>query len=171
MTKSQVIPGRYTAEMEGPFVVFIIGMRINRWLKFHKWIPVARAMVPMIRELYQHPELGFIHAEMHWSGRGTTLIQYWRSYEQLEQYARGGIHLQAWKKFNQSVGTDGTVGIYHETYMIQPGQYECVYGNMPRYGLGRAGNHVPAVGRQVTARRRMGGHNDPVVPTPMNPDL
>lgn len=122
MTKSQVISGRYTADMEGPFVVFIIGMRINRWLRFYKWIPVARAMVPMIKELYQHSELGFIHAEMYWSGRGTTLVQYWRSYEQLEQYACGGIHLQAWKKFNPSVGTDGTVGIYHETYMIQPGQ-------------------------------------------------
>lgn len=27
---SKVIPGRFTAEMEGPFVVFIIDMRVNR---------------------------------------------------------------------------------------------------------------------------------------------
>lgn len=28
---SEVIPGRYTAHIEGPFVVFIIGMRVNRF--------------------------------------------------------------------------------------------------------------------------------------------
>ena len=26
-----VFRGRFTAEIDGPFVVFIIGMRINRW--------------------------------------------------------------------------------------------------------------------------------------------
>lgn len=28
---AQVIPGRYSAQFDGPFVVFIIGMRINRF--------------------------------------------------------------------------------------------------------------------------------------------
>ncbi|MFD2699578.1 monooxygenase family protein [Paenibacillus shunpengii] len=94
--------------------------------------------------------------------------KYWKTYDQLEKYARGGTHLVEWKKFNQSVGTNGTVGIYHETYMIQPGQYECIYGNMPKFGLAKAGTHMPAVGRMETSRRRMGGDNDPAVPTPKN---
>ncbi|GAK40916.1 DUF4188 domain-containing protein [Paenibacillus urinalis] len=165
---SDVIHGRYTAEMEGPFVVFIIGMRINRLLAFHKWVPVAKAMGPMIKELYQNPEIGFMSTEFFWNWRGITLLQYWRTYDQLEKYARGGTHLVEWKKFNQSVGTNGTVGIYHETYMIQPGQYECIYGNMPKFGLAKAGTHMPAVGRMETSRRRMGGDNDPAVPTPRN---
>ncbi|MNJ58779.1 hypothetical protein D3C77_544320 [compost metagenome] len=71
-----------------------------------------------------------------------TLLQYWRSYEQLEKYARGGMHLESWKHFNKSVGTDGTVGIYHETYRVQPGMYECIYGNMPKFGLAKVSNHV-----------------------------
>jgi hypothetical protein len=37
--------------LEGDFVVFLIGMRISRFWKFHKWIPVARAMPKMLVEL------------------------------------------------------------------------------------------------------------------------
>jgi hypothetical protein len=166
---AKVIPGRFTAEIEGSFVVFIIGMRVNRLFAFNKWIPVAKAMGPMIKELYQNPGIGFISMEFFWNWRGVTLLQYWRTYEQLETYARGGIHLEAWKSFNKSVGTDGTVGIYHETYMVQPGQYECIYGNMPKFGLAKAGEHMPAVGRMETSRKRMGGENNPAIPTPNNP--
>ena len=61
---------------------------------------------------------------------------------------------------------DGTVGIWHETYLIQPHQYEAVYGNMPVFGLAKATQHVPAVGRRETARRRLGGENAPAVATP-----
>lgn len=157
-------PGRYTGKIEGPFVVFIIGMRINKFWKFHKWVPVARAMGPMIQELYSHPELGFLHTEFSLTWRGIMLTQYWRSFEQLEAYARGGIHLDAWKAFNRAVGNDGTVGIFHETYLVQENQYECVYNNMPRFGLGRAGEHVSVSGASETARRRLGGHNEPAVP-------
>ncbi|OAB36682.1 transcriptional regulator [Paenibacillus macquariensis subsp. defensor] len=167
---AKVIPGRFAAEMEGPFVVFIIGMRINRLFAFHKWIPVASAMGPMIKELYQNPEIGFISTEFLLNWRGITLIQYWRTYEQLETYARGGTHLTTWKKFNTSVGTDGTVGIYHETYRIQPEQYEAIYVNMPKSGLAKGGMHVPAVGTKETSKRRMGGDNNPAVPTPTNPE-
>lgn len=32
--------GRYTAQLEGPVVVFIIGMRVNRLWAAHRWLPV-----------------------------------------------------------------------------------------------------------------------------------
>ncbi|MFM1650582.1 DUF4188 domain-containing protein [Brevibacillus sp. B_LB10_24] len=165
----KVIPGRFTAQWEEPFVVFLIGMRINRLSAVHKWLPVFRAMVPMMRELYQHPESGFLGAENFLMWRGTLMVQYWKSFEQLETYARGGLHLEAWKKFNQSVGTDGTVGVYHETYLVEAGRYECLYNNMPVFGLAKAARHLPALGRKETARKRLGGENEPAVPSPPNP--
>ncbi|MBA2443252.1 MAG: DUF4188 domain-containing protein, partial [Rubrobacter sp.] len=55
--------GRYAAEVEGSFVVFVIGMRINRLLAVRKWVPTARAMGPMLRELYRNPERGFLGSE------------------------------------------------------------------------------------------------------------
>ncbi|KKC47644.1 transcriptional regulator [Paenibacillus sp. D9] len=166
---AKAISGRFTAEMDGTFVVFVIGMRINKLLAVHKWLPVVRSMGPMMRELYGNPDMGFISHEMYLGARGPVLLQYWRSYDQLERYARGGMHLEAWKKFNRSVGTDGSVGIFHETYVIQPGSHEAVYGNMPVMGLAKAGRHVPATGRKETSRRRMGGDSAPAVPSPPNP--
>lgn len=165
----KVLPGRYTAEMEGPFVVFLIGMRINKWWKIHKWLPVFNAMRPMIMELYRHPKLGFLDANYYVFWRGVAIVQYWRSFEQLEHYARNGIHLKAWRKFNQQVGTSGDVGIFHETYLISEGQFECLYNNMPIFGLAKAGKHVPAVGKKETAGRRLGYKRKPAVPTPPNP--
>ncbi|WP_248924582.1 DUF4188 domain-containing protein [Paenibacillus hamazuiensis] len=165
-----VVKGRYTAKTEGDFVVFLIGMRVNRIWAVHKWFPVFRAMGPMIRELYANGSLGFRGTEFMVGWRSVHLLQYWDSYEQLEAYARGGQHLKAWRQFNRAVGTDGSVGIYHETYKIRAGEYECVYGNMPRFGLAKVTEHVPAVGQYETSRRRMGGMNDPAVPTPPNPE-
>ena len=55
-----VFPGRHVADLEGDFVVFLIGMRVNRPWKLHKWLPVARAMRPMVRELEADPNSGFL---------------------------------------------------------------------------------------------------------------
>ena len=146
---------RLTATVEGDFVLFLIGMRINKPLKVHKWLPVARAMPGMIRELYRSPELGFLHAEM-WFSRTIILMQYWRSMEQLLDYARRreSAHLPAWQAFNRAVGTDGSVGIWHETYAASAGTYENIYVNMPAFGLGRAGTlHSAVAGLQSAAGR------------------
>ena len=148
---------RLTATLEGDFVVFLIGMRINKPLLIHKWLPVAQAMPRMLKELGRQPELGFIHAEM-WFSRTIVLVQYWRSMEQLLAYAKSkdAQHLPAWRSFNQAVGTDGSVGIWHETYKVSAGNYESVYVNMPRFGLGRAGVLQPASGGRQSASGRLG---------------
>lgn len=153
----KVVPGRFTADIQGPFVVFVIGMRINKLFYFWKWIPIITAMQSMITELYQNKELGFLDMKFFISWRGVTLIQYWRSFEHLENYARNGaIHLEAWRNFNKKIASTGAVGFYHETFLVQEGQYECMYVNMPVYGLARASNHVPATGKRETARGRLG---------------
>jgi hypothetical protein len=155
---SKIFAGRYTARIDGPFVVFLIGMRVNRLLAVNKWMPVAQAMGPMLRELYANKDLGFLSAETCMNWRGVSLIQYWRSFEHLHAYAnaRNANHLPAWAAFNRSVGADGSVGIWHETYQVAPNQYEVVYSNMPTWGLAKAGEQVPAVGRLSGARDRMG---------------
>lgn len=165
-----VFPGRFTAYTTESFVMFIIGFRINNFLAFNKWIPTARAMGPMLQTLYQYPEKGFLSAESFLYWRGSALIQYWRSFDDLERFARtpSDPHLAAWRTFNRAIGADGSVGIWHETYQVQGGQYECVYGNMPLFGLAKATTHIKAVGRKETARRHLGGESEPAVPSPMD---
>jgi len=162
---TSIYRGRYTVQIDGPFVVFIIGMRVNKLWAIHKWFPVARAMGPMIKELLAHRDLGLLHAEPYLYWRGVALVQYWRSFEHLERFARDPSlsHLSAWKRFNKAVGANGSVGIWHETYTVQAGQYECIYGNMPKMGLALAGEHMPAIGARETAKRRMGLQGEPAV--------
>jgi hypothetical protein len=152
---------RLTAALDGEFVVFLIGMRVNRPLLVHKWLPVATAMTRMLAELRAQPELGFLHAEM-WGGRTSIMVQYWRSMEQLLAYAknRDARHLPAWRAFNQAVGSNGSVGIWHETYAAGPGTHEAFYGNMPAFGLGKAGRLEPAAGARQSAAGRLGRPDD-----------
>ena len=126
----KVIAKRVTADIEGDFVVFSIGMRINKPWKLHKRLPMFMAMPRMIRELERSPESGFL-------GHITTfgvIVQYWRSFEHLEAYARDTDrqHWPAWVDFNRRVcESRGDVGIWHETYNVRAGEYECVYSGMP----------------------------------------
>ena len=49
---------RATATMDGEFVVFLIGMRINRPLMVHRWLPVVTAMGRMLGELHRQQAIG-----------------------------------------------------------------------------------------------------------------
>jgi hypothetical protein len=148
--------GRMTARSDEPFVVFLIGLRLNNLWKVHKWGPVLTAMPRMIGELSRQPELGFLGADT-WFGRTTLMVQYWRSFDALEAYAkaRDKAHLPAWAAFNRAIGDSGEVGIFHETYRVEPGAYENLYVNMPAMLMGRAMRLTPARGGYQGARGRM----------------
>jgi hypothetical protein len=152
----EVIQDRMCAQIDGEAVVFLIGMRINKLWKIHKWLPVAMAMPRMLRELGQNPSLGFLGSHS-WFGRTIIVLQYWRSVEDLQAYAknRDRAHLPAWAAFNRAVGKNGDVGIWHETYRTREGDYETVYANMPPFGLGRATKVVTATGRRESAAGRI----------------
>jgi hypothetical protein len=147
---------RLTAEADGEFVVFLIGMRVNKLWKAHKWLPVAFAMGRMLREIEKDRATGFLGVEQFGLLSG-VLVQYWRSFDHLENYAldKAREHLPAWKAFNQAIASNGDVGIWHETYRVRPGDYECVYNNMPLFGLAKATRAVPATGRRESAPGRM----------------
>jgi hypothetical protein len=153
---AKTINQRMTIKIEGDFVVFLIGMRINRFWKFHKWIPVATAMPKMIKELSMKPESGFLGFQIY-GGIPPVIVQYWRSFEHLEAYAkdRNGFHYPAWKEFNTKIKSNGDVGIWHETYKVNSGNYECIYNNMPKYGLGKVGELMPVAGKRESAADRI----------------
>jgi hypothetical protein len=151
-----VIPERVSAKLDGDFVVFLIGMRVNKVWKVHKWLPVFLAMPRMLKELKNNPASGLLGVET----AGLTLIQYWRSFDALETYARNrdGQHWPAWMAFNKRMARSrGDVGIWHETYKIAAGQYEAIYSAMPARGLGKVSQLLAADGARDTARGRLGG--------------
>ena len=114
------------------------------------------AMGRMLPELFKNPQLGFKSYEM-WMGRTLILVQYWESSEKLMAYAKAtdAEHLPAWKAFNKAARSTSAVGIYHETYVIDPGKSENIYANMPPFGFGKVGKLVPVAGKRNTAEGRL----------------
>ena len=157
MTTKDGKPTRLTVDIDHEFVVVLIGMRVNTWWKVHKWLPVAIAMRRMIGELQRQPEAGLLGGMHHLLGNPIVYVQYWRSYDALEAYSRNAAmqHRSAWSNFYRRCASGGDVGIWHEAYRIAPGHYECVYVDMPPFGLGKTAPLVPAQSSRNTSRGRM----------------
>ena|SRR5689334_10158234 len=122
-------------------VVFLLGMRVNRWHRVRAWWPVLMAMPRMLRELYADPASGLLAHRMTLSADGPLVVQYWRDREHLTAYARdaGRGHRPAWQKFNASARrSGGAVGIWHETYDVPAGASESIYVDLPVRGLAAA---------------------------------
>lgn len=149
--------GRYTGTIDGDFVVFLIGVRLNKPWKVHRWLPIFGAMPRMLKELERHPEYGLLGATRGVLTTGPVVVQYWRSFEQLERYARDqqAEHLPAWRDFNRRVRASADVGIWHETYRVRAGEYETIYGNMPRVLLAASGAHSPLGSTSTAAIRSL----------------
>lgn len=157
---AEPIEGRMTAEHEEGIVVFLIGMRVNNYRAVRSWLPVARAMGPMISELAQDPDSGLLGYKALRAGlREAYLVQYWESKEKLLAYAsapdRG--HRPAWAAFNRRLREGrGKVGFWHETYVVPAGSHESIYMNMPPYGLAAATGVTPVARRGNRAADRLG---------------
>lgn len=151
----QINQGRWTAEIEGDFVVFIIGARINTKRKVFSVIRDLggrKSMNYMLKYLTEHPDKGLLGYDT----MGLVTVQYWRSFEHLEAFAKDtdDPHLEAWRNYWKRVGKDTRAGIWHETFLVRNGEYEAIYGNMPARGLGKASRLVP-VAESVGARQRL----------------
>jgi hypothetical protein len=152
---AEIRRGRYGAEIDGDFVVFLIGARLNRPLRalqtFKDLGGRRRGMKAMLDELMAHPERGLLGYRMGFP----TIVQYWRSFEQLEAFARdpGDLHRPAWLEFYRRA-PDGRSGIWHETYLVRAGEYEAIYDSMPVGGLAAAGRPVDLRG-DSSARQRL----------------
>ncbi|MEV4500719.1 DUF4188 domain-containing protein [Streptomyces klenkii] len=155
---AQPIPERVTAAAEGDVVVFLIGMRINRLRAVRHWLPALRAMPRMLKELSRDENSGLLgYQALAGSPRGLTVVQYWGSREELLAYAadRNKEHRPAWADFNRRArGSEGSVGIWHETYVVPAGSYESIYSGMPKHGLGKAHGVEPVAKRGERATER-----------------
>ncbi len=87
---STVIADRFTTRTDDPFVVFLIGMQVNKFFAFRKWLGVAQAMPRMMAVLQAHPEKGFLHGEVffRFAPLNVLMVSYWRSFWRAPQSKR-----------------------------------------------------------------------------------
>ena len=149
-----VLRGRHAARIDGDFVVFLIGFRAQPThpLRSLRDVGGRRGMGHMLKYLSQHPEKGLLGFQMGFP----VIVQYWRSYSHLEAFARdeSDPHLVPWRTYWRRVQGSNRTGIWHETFLVRAGEYEAIYANMPPFGLGKAGELVPAV-EDSTSRGRI----------------
>lgn len=144
-TPAHVVPGRQTASYGGDLVVFLIGMRVNRWRALRHWPRIVRAMSPMLGELLSDPASGLLGFRVMFGWRQVSLVQYWRDSASLQGFAGDPArqHRPAWLDYFGEAFASGSVGVWHETYVVAAGAHESVYVNMPRTGLGAVGGVDP----------------------------
>jgi hypothetical protein len=152
-----IVQGRQTASYDRDVVVFLIGMRVNSLRAIRHWIPVARAMGPMLRELMADQDSGLLAFRVLPGLRQVTLIEYWESAEKLQAFANDAqrTHRPAWTEFYRRAYQGNAVGIWHETYVVPSGASETIYANMPLLGLGEVSGVVPVNKRGRTAAERL----------------
>jgi Domain of unknown function (DUF4188) len=152
---AEIRRGRYTAEIDGDFVVLLIGPRFNKpWLFWRSLADLGgrrRGMKAMLDELTAHPEKGLLGYRM----GIPTIVQYWRSFEHLEAFARdpGDLHRPTWLEYFRR-DPQGRTGFWHETFLVRAGEYEAIYDDVPVAGLAAAGRPAE-VGRDSRARLRI----------------
>lgn len=153
-------PGRWTAEIDGDFVVFLIGAAVHDPAVAAESARLLSTMTEMLGELAADPSLGLLGFTYHGAGGNGVIVQYWRSFDALEAYARnpGARHAPVWREWNRlAVDDRAAAGIWHETFKVAAGQYEALYQNMPVMGLQQAGRPLTITEAKDSARRRLGG--------------
>ena len=143
--------GRWTAQIDGDFVVFLIGARPSRLhlLRSIKDLGGRRGMKYMLDHLVAHPEKGLLGYEMGLK----TIVQYWRSFDHLEAFAKDtdDPHLEVWRSYWKRVGKSTRTGIWHETFLVARRR---VRGRLREHAHPRAGQGVPSTVRVARRRRR-----------------
>ena len=151
---AQTAGRRMKAEIDGDFLVVLIGASPSKLHLVRSLIDLGgrRGMTHMLDYLVAHPEKGLLGYQMGLP----VIVQYWRSFEHLEAFARDADdpHLAVWRNYWRRVGNSGRTGIWHETYLVRAGEYEAIYGNMRPFGLGKASRLVP-ISESSSARRRL----------------
>lgn len=150
-----IVTERMAAEIDGDFVIYINGMRLNKLRAVHKYLFAGLKAAKMFEELEKDPDSGFLgYLPAYMGPRSGAAIQYWRSLEDIRRFARDpdDLHVPAWQWYNEEVGNNGGLGFWAELYVIEDGDYETFYRNMRPIGLGEIGEFVP----MADHRRRLG---------------
>lgn len=134
----KLIAPRYSATLDGDFVLFIVGMRINRLCAIHIWPAILLRALRIIRSATPGAN-GLLSREIVISGKGIALITYWDDFDQWEEFGNSdNHHRSSWKYFYERVINSKAVGLWHELYSIKQGEYQTIYMQMPPKGLSRS---------------------------------
>jgi fumigallin biosynthesis monooxygenase-like protein len=153
-----VLRGRFTTPNEEPVVLFTFGIRVNRLRDVRTWWPVLRTVRPMFGALAPEAGVpGYLGGRVQLRGiREISVVQYWRSVDELLAFAELPVHKKGFKAFHRAAAGGGsTVGLWHELFAVPAGHHESIYGNVPRGGLAGFLPLTPVRRRRDSALQRL----------------
>jgi hypothetical protein len=133
-------PGKVVTGDAEPVVMFLLGIRINRWRSVRRWLPLVLTIPGMLGDLVRTPDSGLLGYRLLIGPgpRQAMVVQYWRRTDDLHRFARDatGPHRPAQRRFWWHYGSSEAIGVWHEVVVTAEGGHHGVYGNMPPTGLG-----------------------------------
>jgi hypothetical protein len=84
------------------------------------------------------------------------VLQYWRSFEDLDAWSHRSPHADWWRGVVERMRTRRDVGVYHETYLVPRGRVESIYLDCRPTGLAAFGATGEPVGADTNSRGRLG---------------
>lgn len=149
-----VRPGKVAPGNGEPIVVFLFGIRINRWRQVRRWLPLLLSVAGMLRDLAAAPDSGLLGYRLLLGPgpRQAMVVQYWRSPADLHRFARGAAHDDARRRYWWHYGAGDGVGVWHELIHSPSGAHHAMYGNMPPMGLGAVRPVRPEEWQYVSSR-------------------
>lgn len=170
-----VVPGRVTAQLPSrttgtfgsrpaaqPLVVFHLGVRFNHPLGLLS--PGAKEIgdyfTAMIKALEdRRDEFGMLHisnwrAAERQSNNSLMIVAYFRDVDSLNKFAHDPIHREGWDWYLRFAKKEGNshIGIFHETFVTRPGDYETIYVDCPPTLLGAANIKVDDAGGEKVSQ-------------------
>jgi hypothetical protein len=83
------------------------------------------------------------------------VLQYWRSFDDLEAWSHRPPHAQWWRKAVERMRLKRDLGVYHESFLVRAQDIESIYMDCRQTGLGTFGLLGEPVGEMTTSRGRL----------------
>jgi len=137
----------FTAQVDGDYCVFLLGARSNAPWKLNKsfnWL--NSTFLAITKEVECLPaSAGYLGGESYvgtnfTDGSHAMVVMYWRSWQQLKDYAwsKEHLHSKVMGEMLQTARNHPELGIWHEAYEVTSKGTHSTYLNCPPFGLADA---------------------------------
>jgi heme-degrading monooxygenase HmoA len=132
-----------------------LGLQVHRLSAFPYAVGLGRAIEREAAEAMA-AGAGLLRSERFSMGwRHFGVLQYWRSFDDLEAWSHRSPHAEWWRKAVERGRTRKDFGVYHEAFLVPRGQLESIYLGCRPTGLAGFGIVADAVGPMTTSRDRL----------------
>ena len=133
-----------------------LGIQVHKWTALSYASRLAKAIDRSANQAIA-AGAGLLRSERFSFGwRHFGVLQYWRAFDDLEQWGRKPPHSEWWREAVERGRTKTDFGLYHEVFLVPRAAVESIYLNCEPVGLSAFGTLGEPTGPMTTSRDRLG---------------